>query len=188
LPEPIVVGLTGFSRVGKNHVADQLARYLQLNHDVTAVQAAFSDPLKAITHKLFPRMSHDKTDMKVREKYQKVGSLLRHYISETVFIQAMQDLIFENEYPYFFIINDVRYMNEIQWILQGNTLNHIIHVTRPGVGPVNNHDSDYSHLQMKLPTGRYYNDRIHHYNNADDSDPTPLFNTITNHIFKDKDK
>ena len=188
MPEPIIVGLTGFSRTGKNYVADLLQNYLQLNHDVTAPQCAFADPLKAITHELFPRLSKDKTDMKVREKYQKVGSLLRHYISETVFIQAMQDYIYAQEYPYFHIITDVRYMNEIQWILQGNELNHIIHVTRPTVQPVNMHISELQHTQILLPTGRYYNDRIHHYENTDGADPTQLFNEITDHIFKDKDK
>ena len=188
MPEPIIIGLTGFARAGKNHVADLLQSYLQLNHDVTAPTAAFADPIKSITHELFPRLSKDKTDIKVREKYQKIGSTLRHYISPHVFVQAMQEYILSQEYPYFHIITDVRFMNEIQWILQGNDLNHIIHVTRPGIQPVNMHISELEHTQIKLPTGRYYNDRIHHYNNADDADPIPLFNEITDHIFKNKDK
>lgn len=188
MPEPLIVGMVGFAQAGKNHVADLLQQYLQLNHDVTAPQAAFADPIKSITHELFPRLSKDKTNIKVREKYQKIGSTLRHYISPHVFVQAMQEYVLSQEYPYFHIITDVRFMNEIQWILQGNDLNHIIHVTRPGVQPVNMHISELEHTQIKLPTGRYYSDRIHHYNNADDADPTPLFNTITDHIFKNKDK
>lgn len=186
MSEPIIVGLVGFAQSGKNHVGDLLQSYLQQVHDVTAPTVAFAQPIKDITHELFPRLSKDKTDLKVRTKYQQVGSLLRHYISETVFIQAMQDYILSQEYPYFHIITDVRYMNEIQWILNGNELNHIIHVTRPNVEPANMHLSELQHTQMLLPTGRYYNDRIHHYENTDDANPTPLFNEITNHIFKDK--
>lgn len=186
MPEPIILGLTGFAQAGKNHVADQLQRYLQLNHDITAPQTAFAEPIKAITHELFPKLSTDKTDIKVREKYQQVGSLLRHYISPHVFVQAMQDYIYEMEYPFVHIITDVRFMNEIQWILRGNELNHIIHITRPGIQPVNMHQSELEHTQMILKTGRYYDERIHRYENADDADPTPLFNEITDHIFKDK--
>jgi len=188
MPKPICVAMVGHAEVGKNYLADSFQRYLQLNHDVTAINIAFAEPLKALVHDLYPELPTDKAIIEVREKYQSVGSALRHYLGDAVFINALHDSIYSYEYPFFHIVTDARYANEVDYILNDNPLNHVIHITREGVGPKNLHRSELDFLQIILPTGRYYNDRIHHYDNHDGSDPTPLFNTITNHMFKDKDK
>jgi pantothenate kinase len=178
--DPIIYGMCGFAKAGKNYVADQLQKYLREKHDILAPQVSFAQPLKDLTHKLYPDLSTDKSNMEVREAYQSVGSLLRYHIAPTVFIEAMQELIFSDESTeqQYFIITDVRYMNEIQWILNGNEKNQIIHITRTGISPANMHQSELDHLQIKLTDNVYYRPRITSYKNEDGSDPTKIFKKI----------
>jgi len=184
----ILIGLVGFSSAGKNHTAALLQNYLQLNHDITAPTIAFADPLKELTHSLFPDLSEDKSEPETRIAYQRTGSALRHFLTSFVFINALDYSIHEYEYPNVHIITDVRYMNEIEYILKENPHNHVIHVTRPGNEPYNTHRSELDHLQMVLPTGRYYSDRILNYENTDNASPEKVFNYLSKKMFIQKPK
>lgn len=186
MPEPTLIGLTGFAGAGKDHTAALLQSYLQTTHNITAPIVHFADPLKEITHHLFPTLSRDKTDLTVRKAYQEMGSLLRHHLSSEVFVNALHWEITQDEYPYFYIISDVRYPEEINYILNENERNQIIHVTRPGNEPPNLHISELAHTAIKLKTGRYINDRIRHYENSENNSPQELFYTTCNEALKGK--
>jgi len=190
MPEPIIYGFMGFANVGKDYSSQQLSTYLQLNHDITTLTIHFADPLKAITHRLFPHLSKDKSLAQTREAYQRVGSLMRHYLGPEVFVNALHASIYDSpeEYPYVYLVPDVRYPEEINYILNQNPNNRIFHVTREGHKPVNTHISEMAHTAAQLATGRYFNPNIYHLPNDPSSNHDAIFEEVLGDFLRENRK
>lgn len=186
MPDPIIISFTGFAQVGKDYTASRLQSYLIDNYDTVAPITSFASPIKEIAHTFFPLLSHDKTIPATRKMYQETGSLLRHYLGPDVFVNALDNAVHSdnNDGIYVYLVPDARYPEEISYILGDNLRNHIIHVTSPTTpGPVNTHISELAHLAIKDHTGKYFNPRIMHYENALENNPDELFRTICSKIF-----
>ena len=190
LPDPIIIGFMGFANVGKDYTANELSAYLQLNHDITTVILHFADALKAIVHRIYPDLSHDKTLPETRETYQAIGSLLRHYLGPEVFVNALHASIYDSteEYPYFYLIPDVRYPEEINYILNQSPHNHIFHVTKKGHKPVNTHISEMAHTAALLSTGRYFNPNVHALPNDTSEGHDAIFEEVLGNFLRENRK
>lgn len=163
--DPILLAFCGFSRSGKNFTADALQDYLRINHNILATQHSFAQPLKDLTHALYPDLPEDKSIPEVREAYQNTGSLLRHHLTPNVFIYALDEEIEDHaehstQQPSVHLITDLRYVNEAEYVLTANEKNRIIHIERPGNKPANMHDSELSHLRLINDDGTYIDPRI----------------------------
>lgn len=182
MTNPTLIGLTGFAQSGKDYVAGQLFDYLQSVYGIIAPIIHFADPVKEISHAVFPLADPDKTNIRTRKMYQEMGSLLRYHLGPNVFVNALDESVYDTPDTQFYLVPDVRYPEEFSYIFNQNPLNYVIHVEKPGNEPVNMHISEVAHLAMKLPTGQYFHPHIINLQN-DGSSMLPIFERITQKIF-----
>lgn len=151
MPELQLLGFTGHATSGKSHCASLLQNYLQQVHNIDAPIVAFADSLKELTHTIYPLLPKEKENPTTRKAYQELGSTLRNTISPHIFVDALHHKITKKPYPYTYIIQDARFPEEFDYILppNTNTNNHLFHITRPGVGPLNEHESETKLLQIQ---------------------------------------
>ncbi|MER5754333.1 hypothetical protein [Streptomyces sp. NPDC002088] len=149
---PQFVGLHGHAGVGKDTVAEILAKF-------GYTRVAFADKLREALYTLNPVILTD-TDGRVwtlrdivdeigwddaKRKYEEIRRMLqvlgtevgREMISQDVWVNAaFKDLDEDKKY----VFTDVRFVNEHQAI--DSRLGLLIRVDRPGVGPANDHKSE----------------------------------------------
>lgn len=144
---PVVVGLLGYAGAGKDSVAEAL-------EECGYKRLAFADPLKKVASDLFPEVREavsehgdDAAKRKhefVRQIYQNLGKSLRDALYEDIWLEVLlrkMEKLSSGQGIERFVISDVRYPNEAQAILRFSK-GFLIGVDRPGVGPVNGHDSE----------------------------------------------
>lgn len=135
----VIVGITGYARAGKDTVANFLNRY-------GFQRIAFADALKDLARLAHPHIDHlvalkgweeAKAVPEVRSLLQHLGNAARQAIAPDVWVQAaLRHALPGQRYA----VSDVRFPNEADAIraLGGR----IIRVTRPGIGPINQHVSE----------------------------------------------
>ena len=142
----MILGLTGYSSAGKDTVAD----YLVKEHGFTRL--AFADKVRDLAKHLNPSLGYPEMPLStilenlgwdeakqipdVRQYLQTLGTSCREVLGSDVWIQAMAE-----SHAKRIVITDVRFVNEAEWLTDHERAK-IIRVTRPGVGPVNDHPSE----------------------------------------------
>jgi hypothetical protein len=142
-----IIGLTGYSQVGKDTVAGILKEegYRRL---------AFADSIRAVlyaTNPIVPDGDHDFVRLQnlvdrigwerakvenaeVRRLLQQSGQMQRILVADDIWIRAtFRDLRLSRSY----VVSDVRLPNEVDAIRERG--GEVWRVVRPGVGPVNGH-------------------------------------------------
>ena len=167
----MILGLTGYSSAGKDTVAD----YLVKEHGFTRL--AFADKVRDLAEHLNPSLGYPEMPLStilenlgwdeakqipdVRQYLQTLGTACREIQGENVWIQAVDNEHWESiararRNSGHVVITDVRFANEAHWVeLSGG---RIVRVTRPGVGPVNDHRSE-TELDSWVPGWYIQNDR-----------------------------
>lgn len=148
MSHPIIIGLTGRARVGK----DTLADYLCINHGFTRL--AFADPLRdALELGLGIESHHLREDKEAiipwlgvsgRQLLQTLGTEWgRDLIRPDIWILLMQRrLAALAEEGDRFVVSDVRFPNEAAW-LRARPNARLWHIERPSVAPVRAHSSEH---------------------------------------------
>ena len=131
------VGLCGFARVGKDTAAEHMVEYERF---------AFADALKVEASKMMAAIGVDAdwTDPIFKARWRPLlvalGAGRRstdpdYWIKRLIYTLAARDVAKRDNV----VITDVRYTNEVQWILgQSGT---VIRITWPGHGPANSEES-----------------------------------------------
>jgi hypothetical protein len=149
----MIIGLAGYAGSGKDTVGNILVEQYGYR------RIAFADNVKELTLKVDPviwdneeeldvplsyfveRYGWDvaKKDRQVRELLQKTGQGAREVLGEDVWIDAaLKDVGYDEN----IVITDVRYPNEVEIIHE--MCGDVLWIDRPGVGPLNDHDSENS--------------------------------------------
>jgi dephospho-CoA kinase len=148
----MIIGLVGYARSGK----DTVAEYLVEHHNFT--RQAFADPMREALIRLDPRINVG--EMKgvalteavknlgwdalkehsedVRHLLQRMGTEVgRQMFGKDVWVKkALEILLYKPDV----VFSDVRFHNEADAILSAG--GRLWKVTRPGLGPINDHLSD----------------------------------------------
>lgn len=156
----MIVGLAGYAGSGKDAAADW---FVERGYQ----RRAFADPLRAIAEAVNPvvgrrrgrlvryndaidRLGYTKAKAKyplLREFLQRLGTEGgRQILGEDFWVDLTLDAI-EDENV---VIPDVRFPNEVYGIFSHGGA--VLRITRPGVGPLNDHASERSLDDMRLTT------------------------------------
>ena len=139
---PKLVGLSGYSRSGK----DTVASFLVAEYGYR--QVAFADKLRALVVALYPSIAEilndaggdwekAKKNPEVKRMLQGVGNAVRNTVGLNVWIEAALGPIRDDELV---VVSDARFPNEADTIAtRGGTL---LRIERPGTKPFNNHVSE----------------------------------------------
>ncbi len=143
----MIVGLGHAARTGKDTVAGILVE----RHGFTRV--AFADALRSLVYDIdivcawmvddFGGWDAAKVGAPtlVRDPLVKIGSACRQHVGEDVWINALAAKL---EAGRDYVIPDLRYPNEAEWIKYGAVIDHssvfgvAVKITRPGVDPLDN--------------------------------------------------
>ena len=148
-----IIGLTGYARSGKDTIAQQFIK----NDGYERI--GFADSLKQILYSLNPRIElfnddfighwhiknivdgrgweEAKKEPEIRQLLQRLGTEGgRVALGEDIWVKTL----FNNPHGARIVIPDVRFENEANEIRRRGGV--VVQITRPGVGPVNDHDSD----------------------------------------------
>jgi hypothetical protein len=148
----VIIGIVGYARSGK----DTVAEYLVKEYGFT--RRAFADPMREALIRLNPRINVGEMvgvylqdavanlgwdalkefSEDARRLMQRMGTEVgRQMFGEDVWVnKAMQDADLEEN----IVFSDVRYENEAEAIIRAG--GRLWKITRPGLGPVNEHPSD----------------------------------------------
>ena len=122
----MIVGMIGYARSGKDTAAEAL---IERGFE----RRAFADILKAVARDI--GWDGVKDDYG-RRLLQNLGASCRHHLGDRVWIDAtLRDAEGRD-----IVITDVRYRNEAELIAAAGGI--LVRVTRPGVGPANDHISE----------------------------------------------
>lgn len=130
----MIIGLTGFSKSGKNALAEQLQNYRQ---------CAFADALKQEVTRIL--LANDlKPDLwgadKEEWRWLLVGwGRMRRAQDRDYWIKQLYLRIASVD-PDAWIISDLRYTNELAWVQKQGGL--VIGISRPGFGPANDEERE----------------------------------------------
>lgn len=146
------VGLCGFAQVGKDTAAEHMVEYERF---------AFADALKVEASKMMDAIETDPdwTDPVFKARWRPLlvalGAGRRstdpdYWIKRLIYTLAARGVAKRDNV----VIPDVRYANEVQWILgQGGT---VIRIIRPGYWPANEEESrsflEIDAMYPKMPT------------------------------------
>lgn len=142
----MIIGLTGYAQSGK----DTVASFLVEHYGFTRV--AFADKIRDFLYEINPmtfteplqvRVDSDgwekaKKHNEVRRMLQSTGVAARKMFGENFWVQEAFKSVTEADR---IVVTDVRFINEAEFI-KNFEYSQIWRVTRPGVGPVNNHVSE----------------------------------------------
>lgn len=133
----MIVGLGHYARTGK----DTVAQILVDDHGFTRV--AFADALRDLVRRIDPMISMlvaidgwekaKDTTPAVREKLVDVGMACREILGTDVWIRALEARL-DPDRDY--VITDVRFPNELAWLLDTNGV--AVKIIRPGFEPLDN--------------------------------------------------
>jgi Deoxynucleotide monophosphate kinase len=161
-PTPPMIGLAGYSHVGKDTLAGLLvdrcgfhrigladplyAMLLALDPLIPAVEADFARPISV--SKLYEHCDRSWTAAKtnlfygpgLRAYLQRLGTeAVRKHLGEDAWVRAAQRKIDQEGWTRV-VVSDVRFPNEAKWIHYCGGV--VVRIERPGYGPVNEHVSD----------------------------------------------
>lgn len=155
----LIIGITGKLHSGKDTVADYLSK-----HFTGSIKRGFADALKEIGMNIFGFSEKQMYEQEEKEKVdpfwnistrawnQHIGTLLRTQYREDVWIKLMEKYIQTHANCSFFIIPDVRYDNEAEFIRKQGGL--VIQVNRAVDNSVDsvvrNHSSEHGISYNKI--------------------------------------
>jgi hypothetical protein len=155
----LIVGFYGHAGAGKDTTADWFGSIYRQNHPVVISKFAFAKPVKDAAAEMFgvPRWYFDTVEDKEkidpfwnlspRQMAQLVGTEMgRDIISQDIWLKRMQ-VQWNTFVPTVALITDVRFQNEVDWILQQG--GWICHITREGANGavgIANHRSEQTLL------------------------------------------
>lgn len=136
-----VIGLCGYARSGKDHIARALV-------EQGWMRFAFADALKMIIVEAgfaqdLQELEELKNNPAMRLFLQKLGVAVREVLGEDTWIRKVDGEIrrrLEADDVEGIVITDVRFKNEADYISSIGGV--VVRVTRPGVGPWNDHVSE----------------------------------------------
>lgn len=151
-----IIALTGYARSGKDTAAQTL-----IDHGWTRL--AFADMLKTLTYAIDPIIDVQngrnitlgdivddlgweaaKGDPDIRSALQRTGHAIRQ-VDPSFFIRGVLNKIANTQGP--IVVTDARFQNEVDALRASGA--HVVRLTRPGVGPLNDHASE---LEVDLCT------------------------------------
>jgi hypothetical protein len=139
---PRLVGLNGYAQSGKDTVAEFLVS------DFGYRRIAFADRIKDFVSAVFPDIADQvdkvgwdaaKEQMEVRLALQTVGRAARAHIRPDVWILSVLGDISSDDADRV-VVSDVRFINEADALVTRGGV--MLRVERPGVGPVNDDESE----------------------------------------------
>ena len=147
---PLLIGLTGYATAGKDAAAIPLiqAGYQRLSFADNLRRLAYDmNPLVAQPHAANPTYLANVVDSQgwdkakenpsVRRVLQNLGLAARDTFGPDCWVQALHE---QRKYDQRYVITDVRFPNEADYIKTRGGI--LINITRPGVGPINDHPSE----------------------------------------------
>lgn len=166
-----IIALTGYAGVGKDTIAEclinqgwyRLAFADKLKELAWDINPVVDEPLGRVSVHLqhfasslggTPESPLEAVDLAKkysaygREFLQNLGQAVRDHLGPNVWIDLLQHEMSEaySQGVSKFVITDLRYPNEAEWIDDGASVggwdSSIIRIVRPGVAPVNSHVSD----------------------------------------------
>jgi hypothetical protein len=189
---PPMIGLTGYSTVGK----DTLAELLGDRHEYHRI--GLGDPLYAILFAMDPLVPATvragflpipvrellrrrvtwraaKDDyiygpelIKLLQRLATDG--MRTYLGEDVWIRTAQRTIEEKGW-WRVVISDIRFANEVEWVHQHGGV--VVRIKRSGVGPVNDHVADAGQDELKVD-----------YTIVNDTTPKAMLDALEGHLWR----
>lgn len=156
-----VIGISGPARAGKDTLFEVLD---DLFETVNLTRLAFADALKAEcddflkTHTGISAFTSDTAEKEIiRPFLVAYGSKVRRKMNPRCWIECIEKSIKENKKDTIYVLTDVRYPNELDWIEGQGGLS--IHVSRDGVLPANSEEEindpilrSRSKLSISVPT------------------------------------
>ena len=145
---PILVGLAGYARTGKDTVAQILVddhgfERIGFADKVRDFVAASSEGVRAVVKS--QGWEAAKSDPNIRGALQRCGMAAREVIGEDVWVEAaFRDLQPGGRY----VVSDVRFENEVEAIWDRGGVN--FRINRPGTEPINGHVSETALDQVIL--------------------------------------
>lgn len=164
-----LVGILGKAGSGK----DTVAAYLCTGEDVWCMQAALADKVKEVVKTVFDLEAVLYADRAMKElpipeldgySYRKLAQLVGTECFRSVFgiwiwVSALHKRLLETHWVgEAVVISDIRYQNEVQWILEQDGI--IVYLDRPDAQPVAAHSSE------QIPTLQYCHDAVDTYGGA----------------------
>lgn len=142
----MIIGLAGYAQSGKDTVATFLVEHYGFR------RIAFADTIRNFIYDINPMVFTEPLQVKVdvegwekakqngevRRLLQKTGVAARNLFGENFWIEQAFRTVLDEER---IVVTDVRFKNEAEYI-QSYEYSQVWRVTRPGVGPVNNHVSE----------------------------------------------
>lgn len=129
---PLLIGLCGYAGVGKDTVADILAR----EHGF--MRYAFANSLKTLARDLGWDGAKDERG---RRFLQALGVAMRELDPDYWIDKVRRPILHMRHFAgHPIVISDVRFKNEAEWIREKGGI--LVRVVRPGFGPVNEHVSE----------------------------------------------
>jgi hypothetical protein len=132
----MIIGLTGYARVGKDTVANILVK------DFGFTRIAFADPIRDLLFEMNPLVNGVRVqDMvkEVRRLLQNLGVGARNLFGPTFWVDQAMRKIYDPDKN--FVITDVRFINEADWLRVNG--GYIWRVKRDGVVAINTHVSEH---------------------------------------------
>ncbi|MFB9661545.1 hypothetical protein ACFQS3_02360 [Glycomyces mayteni] len=150
----MIIGLAGYAGSGKDTAGKILV-------DRGYTRLAFADKLKELAIKIDPNVwdNEDEVDVplswyvtkwgwddakksdEVRGLLQRLGAGVREILGDNTWVAPIEETLYDK--PHLdYVITDVRYPNEIQSVHDYGGV--VWWIDRPGVGPVNDHESEAS--------------------------------------------
>lgn len=149
---PTLIGLSGWATAGKDTVGDVIATYyghqrVSFAHNMKTLArlidpyVAFPTSDKVRLNELVNRLgwTEAKKHPEARRFLQELGTRCREILGPDIWVDSLWRLL-EDGKPYVF--TDVRFLNEANRIRENGGI--VLRVRRPGVGPVNQHESEIS--------------------------------------------
>lgn len=166
LKKAVIIGFSGYATSGKD-----TATHVLMNSNIiplTKGKFAFADALRDMAGMLnvyFPEIGKRYNDLiqeygydtakvkfsQVREHLVAIGHGTRTCLGPRIWIDAVEHKI-QNSNVQMAIISDVRYLNEVNFILNNNGI--VIYLERPDVGPAN--DTEEQSIKEILYTNKVY--------------------------------
>jgi hypothetical protein len=147
----MIIGLCGYGRSGKDSLAEVLIEECGFTRyafaDKVRDLALAIDPWVEIPYQGVRRLAYVVKDLgwerakaypDVRTFLQRLGTDTRKIVDGDAWLDALARRI-DEEQPDNAVITDARFPNEAEWV---KDFGHLIRVMRPGVGPVNGHESE----------------------------------------------
>ena len=154
-PNPLIIGLTGYKRSGKDTVASYIHNLIPRHVFPLVMKQGFADTLKKEVAEILgtsvDHLEQNKQHPLIRHLLQWYGTdYMRAEKGQDVWIQYMNDKVkdlADGQHHACVIIPDVRFINEAEWIHANDGV--VLYVERAEQVNTDNHPSEQELLKIK---------------------------------------